>query len=433
MSGMSRSPDRIRAGFGAMPVTSILFGLSLIGLLGFTACGPPPAARWAGAPDQLLEAWVSVRPDADGRLEPRVEVTVPRRALVFHRKDDLFVSRLDVAVTAVRGPEQVGGGVGHAAVSVTSLAETRSEAAVSVTVPLQVRGTAPVQLIVRAQVPQTVRAWTRELSLVPAALRSAPVVIATVDARGAIDLGLASEAVHLDVMLLRAAGTTDWPAGGVQLHGEVLDAEQRRHRSPLEHVADAPGPDGARRTLSWAAADLPFGRLELQAALHWEAAGETLELAHRPALALVNYHVSLIDDEAWSQHLDWLDGQLTAAVRDSLRTVPVPARTAAWQELWTRLAAATREPVAASQRRHLDRIVTADARYGGFGRGALSDRGRVFVRWGDPDVVETVIDPRLPGAIWEIWLYEDTGRRFHFHDAHGMGDFRLRREDPPTR
>ena len=81
---------------------------------------------------------------------------------------------------------------------------------------------------------------------------------------------------------------------------------------------------------------------------------------------------------------------------------------------------------------HLLRIVDADARYGGFGRGALSDRGRVFIRWGEPDRVETARDARLPGASWEIWIYEDEQRRFHFHDAHGMGDFRLRSEDVPA-
>ncbi|MBD3221384.1 GWxTD domain-containing protein [bacterium] len=404
------------------------------------SCGPPPAARWAGGRDGALRAWVAVDLGADGRLTPRIEASVPHRDLVFRREGEVYRAGLRVTVTAVRDDRQVGGGVGETEVTVASIAATRTDAEASVSVPLQVRGQDPVRLRVRAVVPGTVRRWDRELALAPGTLETAPLMVARAAADAPRDgadpraIGLVDEAVPMRVWLVRPATGADWPADGVDLLGEAVTADGRRLgvvRTTIRRAADVP--DTLTRDLIWRAADLPFGRHRLQAVLAWRQQGEELRLVHEPAIEVVNERVPVTPDEDWSRHLGWLEGKMPPAVVDSLRSLPAPARRAGWNAAWRDLAAQRGVAPLQAQRRHLRRIVVADDRFGGYGRGALSDRGRVFVRWGEPDAVERAADPRLPGAIWETWVYEDEQRRFHFHDAHGMGDFRLRREDRPPR
>ena len=63
-------------------------------------------------------------------------------------------------------------------------------------------------------------------------------------------------------------------------------------------------------------------------------------------------------------------------------------------------------------------------------RGAESDRGRTLIRWGEPTQIEAFADARAAGASWEVWDYPERDLRLFFFDAHGSGDFRLRRQEP---
>ncbi len=115
-----------------------------------------------------------------------------------------------------------------------------------------------------------------------------------------------------------------------------------------------------------------------------------------------------------------------------------------------------------------ERLAVADARYGGTGRGSLSDRGRVYVHFGEPDEVHRELAPQLKDRIYyflereiddqeaaetggrplrhplddsayEVWYYMDRqnalsrdafpvrgqGLRFIFVDELNTGDYRL--------
>ncbi len=119
--------------------------------------------------------------------------------------------------------------------------------------------------------------------------------------------------------------------------------------------------------------------------------------------------------------------------------------------------------------RFLERVATADARYGGRRRGSLSDRGRVYVRFGEPDEIHKELQPLerdritrylarelsedenaesgdlrpqswLENSAYEVWYYVNRGEplfpeaevpgggrplRFIFLDRLGNGEFRL--------
>ncbi len=74
------------------------------------------------------------------------------------------------------------------------------------------------------------------------------------------------------------------------------------------------------------------------------------------------------------------------------------------------------------------RVAYANERYGRFhDRGWNTDRGEIFIRFGEPDYVED--HPFNYGTQpYQIWNYYGQGRRFIFIDEHGHG--RLPPADP---
>jgi len=71
------------------------------------------------------------------------------------------------------------------------------------------------------------------------------------------------------------------------------------------------------------------------------------------------------------------------------------------------------------------RVAYANERYSRFhDRGWSTDRGEIFIRYGQPDYIED--HPFNYGTRpYQIWNYYGQGRRFIFVDETGMGDFQL--------
>lgn len=71
------------------------------------------------------------------------------------------------------------------------------------------------------------------------------------------------------------------------------------------------------------------------------------------------------------------------------------------------------------------RISYANEKYSRFNRGWLTDRGEVFVIFGEPDYVDRHPFGFGSSRPYEIWRYERIGRRFIFVDQTGVGDYEL--------
>ena len=56
--------------------------------------------------------------------------------------------------------------------------------------------------------------------------------------------------------------------------------------------------------------------------------------------------------------------------------------------------------------------------------GWRSDRGRIYVKHGEPDEVEVRSDPYIQGT-YLIWRYYQNNMTFVFHDRFGLGEYRL--------
>jgi GWxTD domain-containing protein len=89
-----------------------------------------------------------------------------------------------------------------------------------------------------------------------------------------------------------------------------------------------------------------------------------------------------------------------------------------------------RDPTPGSDRNermeeYYTRVAHANRMFGRGGEGWKTDRGSIIVLYGEPDQVE-----RFPAAAaaraYEVWHYNQMGKRFLFIDESGRGDFRLR-------
>jgi GWxTD domain-containing protein len=279
------------------------------------------------------------------------------------------------------------------------------------------------------------RSWRRELSFSPGVLAAMPVWITGVELRvpggdDGSELTAELDSLRFAVDLQRRRQAQQWPEAGLALVGEasgLAEGELSSLRRPLP-----PGPPASETStvpLVWPAAELPFGRCRIQMSLELARGREQVRLPYEPPLELVNLRVPLDDDQAWRRHLDWLEGIVAQSRRDTLAELPPADRPAAWAALWRDVARARGEDPATARNRHLRRVVAADDRFGAYGRGAESDRGRTLIRWGEPAAIETYADARIAGASWEVWDYPERGRRLFFYDAHGLGDYRLRRQE----
>jgi GWxTD domain-containing protein len=96
-----------------------------------------------------------------------------------------------------------------------------------------------------------------------------------------------------------------------------------------------------------------------------------------------------------------------------------------FQDFWTR-----RDPSPGTRRNermeeYYYRVAYANERYGRLrDEGWSTDRGEVYIRFGEPDFVES--HPfEYDSRPYEVWYYNRVGRRFIFVDDTGGGDYRL--------
>lgn len=391
------------------------------------------ATAWEPAARAGIQISVATHIDSTGAEAPLVRASVPYGALVFIREGATFRAAIRMTVIAKHDGRRAGGGVGESTVTVADYAATRGDQQLACAAPLQLRAGGRTMLEVEILVTGTSRRWRERLEYVAGRGLRVPLYFAdfswnaTVGPNIGAALGPQEDSLRVSVTLARRPNVPDWPAEGVTL--AALVAPPGRGEKPAPRllmvspaaVGDAP----AVIRIVWAAADLPLGRLVLSLRLESGDAAAPERLDLDPPRTLVNLAMRWREDAQWRQHLAWLEGTVPSETRAGLQRLPAEQRREAWRALWPPLAAAAGVPAAELEREHLLRIVAADERFGGLGRGALTDRGRIWVRCGEPDSVEERgADSGYEGR-WEIWYYHARRLVFTFYDAHGLGDFRL--------
>ncbi len=110
---------------------------------------------------------------------------------------------------------------------------------------------------------------------------------------------------------------------------------------------------------------------------------------------------------------------------DKLKKAGPEERKALWEEFWKEKDPTPDTPENEFYEEHIRRFEFANERFGTpFSEGWKSDRGRIYIVYGEPDQVETYPHETSAGAT-EVWRYNNLGRRFVFVDDTGFGDYRL--------
>ncbi len=385
----------------------------------------------AGA-DQPLTASVVSRVDSLGLDVPSVRIAVPFRSLVFQKIDGDYRAGILVQVVARRDAEQVGGGVDRAEVRVPTDQDTRGHGELNCVVPLVIRGDAEVDLEVTVTGWHTSRIWRRHLTYSPRAVMGLPLYfrrftwnLPAADASTPL-LGLDIDTLHAAIDLGRTPVPERWPAADVELVFRIKPTSAEGDLvNRLVITADDVGPTGLSVPIRLGADQIPFGRAVLQLELTAELAAGRAVLPDAAPQRFVNLQLQWRDDRQWRQQVTWLTGLVPQPERDRLSELPLPERSAAWDTAWTQLARQEGTPVREAQRAHLLRIIEADDRFGRFGRGSLSDRGGVLIRYGEPTRIDRHAGDSAREEQWEVWYYPALGLRFTFVDRHGLGDYRL--------
>ena len=109
---------------------------------------------------------------------------------------------------------------------------------------------------------------------------------------------------------------------------------------------------------------------------------------------------------------------------DELRRLPPDRQEAGWMEFWRR-----RDPTPETARNEamlefFRRLRYSEQHFQGYGPGWRSDMGRIYIKFGAPDQIESrpasTQSPQL-----EIWYYNQPYRRFVFGDREGFGRYVL--------
>lgn len=415
----------MRATSPATPWSDILRRLGTPGLLlviGFFLYVGAAQAQPRRPSRLTIDATVATRFEADGTVTAVVHVALPLRHLVFRRDGESFASTLQVSVVAEAKGRRVGGGFATVCATTIDYDATRSDETVRCVVDVTVPGSEPVVLKLKATVAGTSRFWERDLDYDPGAAGSVPFHFTgfawNLDGADGRERIVGGETDTVSVTLTLAANPT-LSDGATTADLIVLVRNPQDQEQILEAMSLGPA-DGVIvvRRVSYAAADLPFGPLVMTARI---AATDGASLDLTPGREFVNLSVPWNDTDAWRRHVGWLEGLVDGDTRRSLTGTSPAGRRRAWRKVWDQRLPGARP----TEREHLLRIVDADERFSRFGRGALSDQGRVYIQNGPPDRMEThEPDMSYPGT-WQIWYYHESGLLFRFYDAFGLGDFRL--------
>jgi GWxTD domain-containing protein len=109
---------------------------------------------------------------------------------------------------------------------------------------------------------------------------------------------------------------------------------------------------------------------------------------------------------------------------ERIRALPVAERDGAWDEFWRRRDPSPDTPRNEAMLEFFRRLRHADQRFQGFGPGWRSDMGRIYIRYGPPDQVESRPATASSVAV-DVWYYNQPYRRFVFIDREGFGRYVL--------
>ncbi len=419
----------------------ILLAIFLLFISIFSACASDDSPALNQTHRQPMTAYLLHDANPDGWVQPRVRITVPINNLVFIQKDEGVSGGLEVQVVAWLGTEQAGGAVSSGNISFDNFDDARSDSlfALEVEVPLAV--SQDVMLEVRARSLESSRFWVQHIPFRPSEWKQPEVEFSNFS-WNSDDGGFLQESA--DSLIIKF----DWEI----MRDHFYEGEARgfglsisENGSMVMNVnQQLPGSDnkihGTARVSLALNPDLNFGQYQLWLESYSQpdsnsGVGGPVTHPWLPKHDLVVLEIGSFQSDNWKWHLHWLDGWLPEKDIQALLQCPAEKRMQQWEELWQPHSLLVGKGL--TQREHLEIILEADrlfAASSGQERGALSDRGKAWIRYGKPDFREYRGNMQGRYRRWEIWHYNNNADKSRNHsgeltltflDSHGLNEYRL--------
>lgn len=117
----------------------------------------------------------------------------------------------------------------------------------------------------------------------------------------------------------------------------------------------------------------------------------------------------------------------TESEMNKLRLAPINNRESLWNAFWKKHDPTPTTDINEEKDEYLSRIEYCIEHFSNSDRGYKSDRAKIYMKYGPPDLIESQAFERESNA-YEIWSYYDISKQFTFVDYHGFGEFILYKE-----
>ncbi len=129
------------------------------------------------------------------------------------------------------------------------------------------------------------------------------------------------------------------------------------------------------------------------------------------------------DEKEYEEMVNRLIYIATPSEMKKLKNALPAQREKLWKEFWK-----SKDPTPQTEKNEVEeeyfrRIRYCEENFKRGDRGYLSDRARVYMKYGEPEEIEYhIFEPDTPD--YQVWIYRD-GKRFIFVDKHGFGEYIL--------
>lgn len=109
---------------------------------------------------------------------------------------------------------------------------------------------------------------------------------------------------------------------------------------------------------------------------------------------------------------------------EELEKAPYEDRPRLWAEFWRKRDPTPETEANEALEEHLRRVRYVAANFSTVEPGWKTDRGKVYIKFGEPDQIDTSYGPYMQGE-YQVWRYFAKNLVFIFYDRYGLGDYRL--------
>jgi GWxTD domain-containing protein len=131
-----------------------------------------------------------------------------------------------------------------------------------------------------------------------------------------------------------------------------------------------------------------------------------------------------LDETTWQLKVSQLEYIATPSEFAQLRKAEMGKRDSLWKAFWKQYDPTPNTEYNEKEVEYFERIDYAQEHFSFGDKGWRSDRGRIYVKFGPPDEIQSR-PYELSTKPYEIWFYYRLNLKFIFYDRHGFGEYIL--------